>query len=331
MQSAVRNSGPVFVTRRGAVDALQKALTVSRHHALPFVATLLAAALILSVMRWFPFGRDQGIYATCGRIIQEGGAPIRDCFDMKGPATHVLYALSFALYGATAVALRHADILYTLVVVALLYSLAARVQGRLAGVLAGMIYAALYVALGWWHTAQPETFSNLCFVSAGVALAGLQRGTGMRRAAFLAFVAGICAASALWFKFSNLPLVVAAFLAALLAGGRPRARVAGLGFAAGAIVVVAAGLIWLASRQALPAYAEALRFTLLIYPRVSPSAEGLAIGRVWLESLTAFVWGNAPGGGLGAGMPFVSMLAFTSFLPGHALRDVTAQPSLIIP
>src|SRR5688572_27605967 len=46
-----------------------------------------------------PLNRDQGVYATCADMLLRGGVPYRDCWDTKGPALHVTYAVARVLFG----------------------------------------------------------------------------------------------------------------------------------------------------------------------------------------------------------------------------------------
>ena len=48
---------------------------------------------------WWPMGRDQGVYAWVGSVIVRGGASYVDAWEVKGPATHLIYALSQFVFG----------------------------------------------------------------------------------------------------------------------------------------------------------------------------------------------------------------------------------------
>jgi len=47
----------------------------------------------------YPFGWDQGLFAYVGSVINEGGLPYRDAFEIKGPATYYLFALAQWVFG----------------------------------------------------------------------------------------------------------------------------------------------------------------------------------------------------------------------------------------
>jgi hypothetical protein len=60
---------------------------------------------------FYPFGRDQGIYACAGDLILQGKQPYKDCFDFKPPLIFYTYALSFTLFGKSMWVIRLLDLL----------------------------------------------------------------------------------------------------------------------------------------------------------------------------------------------------------------------------
>ncbi len=67
-------------------------------------AIALAAICCLPILLYVPFlheplQRDEGFYATVGRMLLHGGLPYRDAFDNKPPLVFGWYALSFLIFG----------------------------------------------------------------------------------------------------------------------------------------------------------------------------------------------------------------------------------------
>src|ERR1043166_2581740 len=60
----------------------------------PWLALL--AAPLLAPSLWYPFGRDQGVFAYAGRVILRGGWPYRDVWDLKPPGIYYTYAAMLA-------------------------------------------------------------------------------------------------------------------------------------------------------------------------------------------------------------------------------------------
>jgi len=69
------------------------------------------ACLIAFSSLWWPMGRDQGILAWVGDTILNGGLPYRDAWDVKGPASHYVYALVGWLFGRNQWGIRLLDLL----------------------------------------------------------------------------------------------------------------------------------------------------------------------------------------------------------------------------
>ena len=61
----------------------------------------LLGALILALAGlpqvWYPPWFDQGAFAACGQILNAGGVFLRDCWDVRGPLTHMLYAFALRI------------------------------------------------------------------------------------------------------------------------------------------------------------------------------------------------------------------------------------------
>ena len=59
----------------------------------------------------FPFGRDQGVFATIAGTILAGGMPYRDAWDIHPPGVYLAFAFSEWLFGHRMVAPRILEVL----------------------------------------------------------------------------------------------------------------------------------------------------------------------------------------------------------------------------
>jgi hypothetical protein len=120
---------------------------------------LIVAAVGVASLTW-PFGWDQGIFASVGRVVAEGGLPYRDAWDIKGPVTHYVYAVAHLLFGPVAWGIRVLDIaLMGLVAIGLQYLV--RTIGIDRGGRFVVIAFILWYASGtYWNTAQPDAWAG---------------------------------------------------------------------------------------------------------------------------------------------------------------------------
>lgn len=133
---------------------------IHRAEIVALAAAVLGSLYLIAHLVAFEYGRDQGIYAVVASTILHGGAPYKDAWDFKPPAIYAYFVAARALFGASMHAVRVveaallASMLWAFVVLSRrhLGSWRAGVLGWTAAVLA-------YVPLGFWHTAQPETFA----------------------------------------------------------------------------------------------------------------------------------------------------------------------------
>jgi hypothetical protein len=167
-----------------------------------FVAAAVFIAMWLSASLWFPFGWDQGMFAAIGDIIQRGGMPYRDGWDMKGPLAYYPYAWAQELFGRHMWSIRLFDLPLLIAAMAGLASIVGRLTTRLYGWWAAIVYALWIGSLTWFHAAQPDGwvagFVILAAVpvvprrpsTARLALSGLLIGlTGLIKPLYLAFLA----------------------------------------------------------------------------------------------------------------------------------------------
>ena len=132
----------------------------------------MAAALFLAIqLCLMQHGRDQGIYSVVAQVMLDGGAPYRDAWDFKTPGIFFVYALGHAVFGSSMHAARVLEALAMLSMVGAFVVLSRRsFGGWLSGVLAGVVALFFHVSMGFWHTAQPESFGGP-LVAWGIVLA----------------------------------------------------------------------------------------------------------------------------------------------------------------
>jgi hypothetical protein len=235
--------------------------------AVAVLATLAAGALSVS----YPFGRDQGMFATIGSIWLDGGLPYRDAWDIKPPFVFATYALAELLFGHSEAAIRILDLACVCTTALLLAAMARRV-GRTAELVTAAAFPLLYfTGFGFWDTAQAESFA-LPFIAAAMLLATERR---------KAFVVGLCLGTAAMFKPTMLLLILPAAVAF-----RPSAR-DGLRGAAGLLVPPLVTLAYFAAAGEATLLLRQLN--LMRAYNMSGSIPGPSLQGLWPLGLTSFV------------------------------------------
>ncbi len=112
-------------------------------------------ALWLPVHATLPLGRDQAIIGRVAQILVQGGWPYVDAWDHKGPATYLLYAPVFWLFGAGEHAIYQADIALLVLVFAACRSIGVSIGRHWLGGL-GLLGAILFVRNDYWTFGQPD-------------------------------------------------------------------------------------------------------------------------------------------------------------------------------
>lgn len=164
------------------------------------VVLALLVALLRSPSLEQPFDNDSGAIAYHARKIVRG-EPLYSTHHPNHhmPATYYLYALAFSLFGDSLWSVKFFLLLWTIVMVYLLYRLGLLMTGdKIAGALAAAFYALLssHVHL-LGHTAEIELFANLPRVAGALVLLHLIA----RRAAAWKFVfVGMLGSAAFLFK-----------------------------------------------------------------------------------------------------------------------------------
>lgn len=228
----------------------------------------------------YPFGRDQGNYATAGWVLLEGGVPYRDVFVFKPPATVWVHTLSQVLFGVNITSIRLLDLGWTAASAAVVGLLAYRLLGRKDVALgAGLVWPLLYWQVDYWNVAQTDGWLNL--PSALAVLLVLWGGDRLSHRFWTAMglwvVAGICAGLAVTFKYTaaslGLPLLFAVGHVALHRGGRAWWALAGL--TVGGLGFLAATWVWLLGIGGWEAFVQTQTDLIPAYVQRTAKAQGL--------------------------------------------------------
>lgn len=237
------------------------------------LAAALGAVALLGRLLELEYGLDQGIYAVVSDSLLRGGAPYRDAWDFKPPGIFAVFALARGLFGPS---MRSVRIVEAAGFASLFpaYAIYARrfTGSAIAGVLGAALAVAGHVWLGFWQTAQPESFGAVLIAWALVATT---TEVGARRRQELAWaVAGALYGMAALLKppLGGGILVSAGFAAVAEArrGGGARAAFRPLAaHALGGLLPVAATLLFFAAHGALGDLAEALFVFAPAYTRIN--------------------------------------------------------------
>ncbi len=274
---------------------------------------LLAAAGLPQV--WYPPWFDQGAFAACGQVLNHGGVFLRDCWDVRGPLTPMLYA--FALrFGEHSSAVFVFNLIWQAISAGLLGALAWRMtHSRSAALVAAALFWLMHATLNYWSVAQAEGFANLAFIAAAwCAWEGRQR----RGAWWLA--AGVCSGALFWFKYPFAAFALLLALWWLVCGRRSRfSRDALIGLVAGWLIAVVAGVLYFVANRAGEALWMHLRYAIANF-HAKPLDERWEwlTGLFWIELTTFARIGSTPTAGfkdtvpqvlwLGRGFPLIVAL-----------------------
>ncbi len=238
-------------------------------------AALLSAPLLLLLLQ-YGMGRDQSVYLVVARVMQGGGMPYRDAWDVKPPGIFIVYRLALALGGGI-FSVRCLEALALLSQAVGFAILTRRWTGSaVPGVWGGVFAIFLHVQLEFWNTGQPESFAGPVLVWALVLVTSPRRIFWCRVAGGLLFG---CAA------LLKPPLGGGLVTTAAVLGWRDARQAAGPPFrpalepfaamALGAATVVGASLAWLALAGAFPDLVEIYRGFLPRYTALSTAGESL--------------------------------------------------------
>jgi len=149
-----------------------------RPEAVGRVWVLVASAVMLTAFGvaavgslFYPFGRDQGIFAWVADQILAGGVPFRDAWDQKGPATHYTYALVQLAFGRGLWGVRVLDLLAVVATQWVIVGLVRPRAGWFAALTSALIFGGLHYRLNEWNIAQPDAWGGMLALAAIAVLA----------------------------------------------------------------------------------------------------------------------------------------------------------------
>jgi len=140
--------------------------TPARWRSLGLVCAAGLTAVWCIASLWFPFGWDQGMFATVGDAIERGGLPYRDAWDIKGPLAYYGFALAQFLFGRHMWSIRILDLGLLFVGMAALAAMVARLTLPRRGYWVASVFALWIGSLTWFHTVQPDTWAAILIILA---------------------------------------------------------------------------------------------------------------------------------------------------------------------
>lgn len=138
-----------------------------RSYALLFIITMIVCIAGYAHSLRFPFGVDQGIFSTSAHQLLKGKELYTEIWDFKPPGIHLTYAFAFLVGGEKILAIRAIDFVSYLISLLLLWKIAHQFSSAVGAAFACLSFMLLYSLGGFWHTAQPESFSIPFLLGAG--------------------------------------------------------------------------------------------------------------------------------------------------------------------
>ncbi len=176
------------------------------------LAGLLIYVMLISLgSLWWPMGRDQGIFASVGSVIVDGGLPYRDAWEVKGPATHYTFAAAEWLFGNNLWGIRLLDLVLVTLTALALWRLVRQWADPLAAHLAAGLLPWFHYREGYWGTAQPDGWATMLVVIALAVIATGHR-TTVTRVVLAGALVGVAASFKLLFAGFLAPLAVVVFV-----------------------------------------------------------------------------------------------------------------------
>ncbi|MCS7087074.1 MAG: hypothetical protein NZL91_00005, partial [Thermoflexales bacterium] len=279
-----------------------------------FALIVLSLGLVLAALPQigYPLWFDQGAFAACGDVLNHGGVFLRDCWDVRGPITPLLYGGALRLLREP-VSIFALNLAWQALTAAAIAWLAWRWWGhRLSALLAVTVYWLGMASLNYWSVAQAEGFANLFFVAATAAAWRVRRRADWRWALFGGLLSGLL----FWVKYP-FGVYALALLALLLIQRTARAVL--LFWIAGGAVAAVAGAAYFALNGALGELWLHVQYAIANFHN-KPLDERWAwlTGVFWVEITTFARVGSTPTAGfkdtvqqvewLGRGYPFWMLL-----------------------
>lgn len=177
----------------------------------PARCTAAIAVVMTAAMVCYPIGYDQAVFQVGGRMILHGSIPWRDFIDTKPPLIFYIYSAASVLFGDHAWSIRAFDAIYQILCAWYFMRIVRRSPGPNVALLSAALLLMMTAGLGFWHTAQVESFALLpSLVLADATLRAPLAPT--KRAVWLGMIAGFAAMLLVLLKFTLVLGAVAAFV-----------------------------------------------------------------------------------------------------------------------
>jgi 4-amino-4-deoxy-L-arabinose transferase-like glycosyltransferase len=236
----------------------QRPQAVGRVWVLVTSAVMLAAFGVVAVgSLFYPFGRDQGIFAWVGEQILAGGVPFRDAWDQKGPATHYTYALVQLAFGRGLWGVRVFDLAAVLATQWVIIRLVRPRAGWFTALTSALIFGGLHYRLNEWNIAQPDAWGGMLALAALAVLARPVREVS-KGAVGAELVAGVLIGLATLYKVTLAVMLLPPLVYALARARSDRRQMiaCALAIGAGFTLTLALGLACLAAQGGLEEFLE---------------------------------------------------------------------------
>jgi len=235
--------------------------------ALAYLGWLAASRFVLAL-------NDEGIYLDGGLRVLHGQTPYKDFFSLTGPGTFVLEAASLRIFGTTLAAGRMPVVLDIAILTACLFWLVSKLSNQLTASLASFTFLA-FVTIGDTAVVANHRWDSSAWAVLAVTLIfAVSERAADEKSKLTAFAAGIAIGIASW---CTPPVALAAVALGVCLVAYRATRGLSAAYAGGVAVALAAGLIWIISKGALPAMLESLLWSASNYSGAN---------RVWYGSVT---------------------------------------------
>jgi hypothetical protein len=250
-------------------------MTLARRATVVFLGTFaylgwLAASRFVLVMN------DEGIYLDGGLRVLHGQMPYKDFFSIAGPGTYALVAASFRVFGTTLTAARMPVLWDIAMITACLYWLVCKLSNSITALFTVLVYLPFATLTQTAVVANHRWDSSAWAILAGTLIVAAVEKSPPAVSVFASFTAGMAAGIAAW---CTPPVALAAAAIGVCLVVYRATRYLVLAYAGGVVVVFTAGIVWIASRGALPAMLDSFRWTASNYSDAN---------RTW--------YGSVPGG-----------------------------------
>jgi len=278
-----------------------------------------ASALLLAYLIWgsraWPLIHDAPLMHYVAWLIDQGGVPYRDAFDMNVPGVYLLHLAVLRVGGAGDLAWRLFDLAWLAAIGGLLWAYCRPVSDAVAAGAGAALFGLYHLSGGAWRAGQRDFLLCLFLLAGAYGVArGLEQSDGRLAllAGGLALGAGMTVKPHAGFFWL---LCAAAAAAGARRAGRPAGR-AGALVLGGGLVVPTLVVGWLAGRGGLaPCVAVLTGYVLPLYSQV---------GRVSvLEATRGHAWGRASFGLL-TGLGLLGLRASAAWSPRLVLAALGA-------